>query len=117
MKSLVEQLGATDVELIRAELQLAGIFPGMESLIEAKAESTASAIKQAEARAIGPALGQSDVVSTSAVAVELKPVETVEEVKPKEDSKEKKTETAAPAAATPGGQKKGESTGCACTIC
>jgi hypothetical protein len=48
---LVKLLGATDVESIRAELQLAGIAPGMDSLVDAKLASTEKALQAASARA------------------------------------------------------------------
>ena len=44
-------LGSTDVEVILAEFTLAGIVPGMESLIEKKEASIAAAITAAQKRA------------------------------------------------------------------
>ena len=44
-------LGSTDVEIILAELTLAGIVPGMESLVEKKEASIAAAIAAAKKRA------------------------------------------------------------------
>lgn len=44
-------LGSTDVEIITAELTLAGVVPGMESLVEKKQESIAAAVAAAKKRA------------------------------------------------------------------
>ena len=51
LKLVANALGATDVELILAELTLAGVVPGMESLIGKKEESIAAAKAQAKVRA------------------------------------------------------------------
>jgi FMN-dependent NADH-azoreductase len=51
LKLVANALGATDVELILAELTLAGVVPGMESLIGKKEESIAAAKTQAKVRA------------------------------------------------------------------
>lgn len=51
LKHIFTSLGAEDVQVIRAEYCLAGIAPGMESLIDKKAESLAEAVAAAEARA------------------------------------------------------------------
>ena len=51
LKLIANALGATDVEIIVAEFTLAGIAPGMESFIDAKAASIESARKVARNRA------------------------------------------------------------------
>ena len=44
-------IGATEVEVIVAELTLAGVVPSMESLIPMKEASLAKALEAAKARA------------------------------------------------------------------
>lgn len=51
LKLVANALGATDVEVIIAELTLAGVVPSMESLIPMKEASLAKAIEAAKARA------------------------------------------------------------------
>lgn len=51
LKLLASALGATDVEIILAELTLAGIAPGMETLVDAKAASIDAARDAARKRA------------------------------------------------------------------
>jgi hypothetical protein len=51
LKLVANALGATDVEVIIAELTLAGVVPSMESLIPQKQASLAAAITSAKARA------------------------------------------------------------------
>ena len=51
LKLVASALGSTDVEIILAELTLAGVVPGMESLIPKKEESIAAAKAKAKARA------------------------------------------------------------------
>lgn len=51
LKLVANALGATDVEVIIAELTLAGVVPSMESLIPLKEASIATAIETAKARA------------------------------------------------------------------
>ena len=51
LELVAKALGATDVEVILAELTLAGIAPGMESLVEAKSASIAAAKDAARKRA------------------------------------------------------------------
>jgi FMN-dependent NADH-azoreductase len=51
LKLVANALGATDVDVILAELTLAGIVPGMESLVGKKEESIAAAKAKATARA------------------------------------------------------------------
>jgi len=51
LKLVANALGATDVEVILAELTLAGVVPGMESLVEKKEESIAAAKAKAATRA------------------------------------------------------------------
>jgi FMN-dependent NADH-azoreductase len=51
LKQFATALGATDVEVILAELTLAGIVPAMESLIPQKEASIAAAKSAAKARA------------------------------------------------------------------
>lgn len=48
---LFKNLGATDVEVIRTEYTLAGVVPGMESLVEKKEASFVAAKEAAQARA------------------------------------------------------------------
>ena len=48
---IFSQLGSADVKVIRTELTLAGVVPGMESLIGAKEESLAENLDLAAARA------------------------------------------------------------------
>ena len=51
LKLVANALGATDVEIILAEPTLAGVVPGMESLVEKKEASIAAAIDAAKKRA------------------------------------------------------------------
>lgn len=51
LEFLAHTLGSTDVEIILAELTLAGIAPGMESLVGAKAASIDAAREAARRRA------------------------------------------------------------------
>jgi len=51
LKLVASALGSTDVDIILAELTLAGVVPGMESLIGKKEESIAAAKAQAKVRA------------------------------------------------------------------
>lgn len=51
LKHIFTSLGSEDVQIIRAEYCLAGIAPGMEGLIDKKAESMAEAKAAAEVRA------------------------------------------------------------------
>lgn len=51
LKLVANALGATDVEIIIAEFTLAGIAPGMESFIDAKAASIEAARQTARNRA------------------------------------------------------------------
>jgi FMN-dependent NADH-azoreductase len=51
IKFILGQIGATDIELVRAEYCLAGVAPGMEGLIDKRAESMAEAKVAAAARA------------------------------------------------------------------
>jgi FMN-dependent NADH-azoreductase len=51
LKLVATALGSTDVEIILAELTLAGVVPGMESLVEKKEASIAAAIAAAKKRA------------------------------------------------------------------
>lgn len=51
LKVLFTNLGSTDVEVIRTEYTLAGVVPGMEGLVDKKAESLAAAKDAAAARA------------------------------------------------------------------
>lgn len=51
LKLIATALGATDVEVILAEFTLAGIAPGMESFVDAKAASVETAKKAARNRA------------------------------------------------------------------
>jgi FMN-dependent NADH-azoreductase len=56
LKLVASALGSTDVEIILAELTLAGVVPGMESLIPKKEESIAAAKAKAKVRASGAAI-------------------------------------------------------------
>ncbi len=51
LKHIFTALGSADVEVIRTEYTLAGIVPGMESLVDKKEESHKEAIAAAVARA------------------------------------------------------------------
>jgi len=51
LKLVATALGSTDVDIILAELTLAGVVPGMESLIGKKEESIAAAKAKAKVRA------------------------------------------------------------------
>jgi FMN-dependent NADH-azoreductase len=51
ISQILNFLGAEDVSVIQAEFTLAGIVPGMESLVEAKEASIAKAIEAAVTRA------------------------------------------------------------------
>ncbi len=51
LKLVFNALGATDVEIILAELTLAGVVPGMEALVPKKEASIAAANEAARARA------------------------------------------------------------------
>jgi FMN-dependent NADH-azoreductase len=51
LKFLAGVLGATDIEVILAELTLAGIAPGMDAQVEAKERSLIAARNAARARA------------------------------------------------------------------
>lgn len=51
LKLVATALGSTDVEIITAELTLAGVVPGMESLVPKKEESISAAIAAAKKRA------------------------------------------------------------------
>lgn len=51
LKFIFLSLGATDIEVIMSEYGLAGIVPGMESLVEAKETSFAAAKEAAKVRA------------------------------------------------------------------
>lgn len=51
MKSLFSILGSEDVEVIRTEYTLAGVVPGMEGLVDKKAESLAAAKEVSSKRA------------------------------------------------------------------
>lgn len=51
MKFLFSNLGSEDVEVIRTEYTLAGVVPGMEGLVDKKAESLAAAKEVSSKRA------------------------------------------------------------------
>lgn len=51
LKLVANALGATDVEIIAAEFTLAGVAPGMESFVDAKAASIEAARESARNRA------------------------------------------------------------------
>lgn len=51
LKLIARALGATDVEVIAAEFTLAGVAPGMEAFIDAKAASIEKARQNARSRA------------------------------------------------------------------
>merc|ERR1719487_776675 len=51
LKFIFSSLGSEDVQVIRTEFCLAGIMPGMESLIEKKTQSMVDAKAAAEVRA------------------------------------------------------------------
>ena len=51
LELVAKALGATDIEVILAEFTLAGVAPGMESLMDAKNASVAAAKEAARKRA------------------------------------------------------------------
>lgn len=51
LKLILTNLGATNVEVVRTEYTLAGVVPGMESLVPQKEKSFADAVAAVQARA------------------------------------------------------------------